>query len=204
MVCRHCYYKVKSVILSYNAGVQKCRSMVCRTQVLSLKSYGCTIYFKLPFLLLTDIYFYLYTSILLFIYLLTDIKIEINGQTLNREGEREVLPLSKYSIPLPYLFQTSISSSPSLSRSWILKYIQDIPKKKKNSIFQTQANHQALPKSCTYCIKIITQLHGHCIHRNRLIVCLLAFFSHYVSYFLFKFPLTITSLCYLHICVCGG
>ena len=113
-------------------------------------------YFKLPFLLLTDIYFYLYTSILLFIYLLTDIKIEINEQTLNREGEREVLPLSKYSIPLPHLFQTSISSSPSLSRSWILKYIQDIPKKKKNSIFQTQANHQALPKSCTYCIKLIT------------------------------------------------
>ena len=93
-------------------------------------------YFKLPFLLLTDIYFYLYTSILLFIYLLTDIKIEINEQTLNREGERKVLPLSKYSIPLPHLFQTSISFSPSLSRSWILKYIQDIPKKKKTPIFK--------------------------------------------------------------------
>ena len=93
-------------------------------------------YFKLPFLLLTDIYFYLYTSILLFIYLLTDIKIEINEQTLNKEGEREVLPLSKYSIPLPHLFQTSISSSPSLSRSWILKYIQDIPKKKKTPFFK--------------------------------------------------------------------
>ena len=93
-------------------------------------------YFKLQFLLLTDIYFYSYTSILLFIYLLTDIKIEINEQTLNREGEREVLPLSKYSIPLPHLFQTSSSFSPSLSRSWILKYIQDIPKKKKTPIFK--------------------------------------------------------------------
>ena len=87
-------------------------------------------YFKLQFLLLTDIYFYSYTSILLFIYLLTDIKIEIDEQTLNREGEREVLPLSKYFIPLSHLFQTSISSSPSLSHSWTLKHIQDIPKKK--------------------------------------------------------------------------
>ena len=88
-------------------------------------------YFKLQFLLLTDIYFYSYTSILLFIYLLTDIKIEIDEQTLNMEGEREVLPLSKYFIPLSHLFQTSISSSPSLSHSWTLKHIQDIPKKKK-------------------------------------------------------------------------
>ena len=87
-------------------------------------------YFKLQFLLLTDIYFYSYTSILLFIYLLTDIKIEIDEQTLNREGKREVLPLSKYFIPLSHLFQTSISSSPSLSHSWTLKHIQDIPKKK--------------------------------------------------------------------------
>ena len=138
-----------------------------------------------------------------FIHILTYRHKNRNRKAYIEQGRRERF---SHQVNTPYPYPTYfkfpfplLQVSHALGLSNTCKTFQ----KKKTSIFQTQANRQALPKSYTHCIKFITQLHAHCIRRNRLIVYLLAFFSHYVSYFLFEFPLT-HYVIYINVCVWGG